>query len=198
MTIRPPVHARGASIRRKSPASTSGASPKDRADIQAARERLTPVEERLARALVTIPLELQAEGLSLASLQTSLRGRWRGAGNGSRDRGARRRAKNFTVWANREGDHRLSVMPMIRATASTGISRTRVIAACSNKRVKPLITRSAVVKGFFLAACDPERATPCRVRPGDCCRAKAGNARLDSLLRCKFLVNRTQSHFQCL
>ena len=32
----------------------------------------------LARLLATIPLELQREGLSLASLQASLRGRWRG------------------------------------------------------------------------------------------------------------------------
>jgi hypothetical protein len=51
---------------------------KDRADIQAARERLTPIEERLARVLATIPIELQREGLSLPALQTSLRGRWRG------------------------------------------------------------------------------------------------------------------------
>jgi hypothetical protein len=51
---------------------------KDRADVQAARERLTPLETRLARVLETIPRELQAEGLSLASLQMSLRGRWRG------------------------------------------------------------------------------------------------------------------------
>jgi hypothetical protein len=51
---------------------------KNRAHIRAARERLTPVEERLARVLATIPVELQREGLSLASLQTSLRGRWRG------------------------------------------------------------------------------------------------------------------------
>ena len=49
-----------------------------RANIQAARERLTPIEERLARVLATIPVDLQAEGLSLTSLQTSLRGRWRG------------------------------------------------------------------------------------------------------------------------
>ena len=49
-----------------------------RVNIQAARERLTPVEERLARLLATIPDELQREGLSLTSLQTSLRGRWRG------------------------------------------------------------------------------------------------------------------------
>jgi hypothetical protein len=45
---------------------------------QAARERLTPLEERLARLLATIPIEVQREGHSLASLQASLRGRWRG------------------------------------------------------------------------------------------------------------------------
>jgi hypothetical protein len=42
------------------------------------RERLTPLEEWLSRLLATIPSEIQREGLSLASLQASLRGRWRG------------------------------------------------------------------------------------------------------------------------
>ena len=45
----------------------------------AARERLTPLEDRLARLLEKIPIEVQREGLSLASLQTGLRGRWRGS-----------------------------------------------------------------------------------------------------------------------
>lgn len=44
----------------------------------AARERLTPLEVRLSRLLATIPAEVQREGLSLAQLQASLRGRWRG------------------------------------------------------------------------------------------------------------------------
>jgi hypothetical protein len=44
----------------------------------AARERLTPLEERLARMLATIPVAVQREGLSLPALQDSLRGRWRG------------------------------------------------------------------------------------------------------------------------
>ncbi len=51
---------------------------KERAATQAVRERLTPLEERLSRLLATIPIEIQREGLSLASLQASLRGRWRG------------------------------------------------------------------------------------------------------------------------
>ena len=51
---------------------------KKRAATQATRERLTPLEERLSRLLATIPGEIQREGLSLASLQASLRGRWRG------------------------------------------------------------------------------------------------------------------------
>ena len=42
--------------------------------VTAARVRLTPLEDRLA----TVPVELQREGLSLVSLQASLRGRWRG------------------------------------------------------------------------------------------------------------------------
>jgi hypothetical protein len=45
---------------------------------RAARERLTPLEERVSRLLATIPIEVQREGLSLSTLQTSLRGRWRG------------------------------------------------------------------------------------------------------------------------
>jgi hypothetical protein len=49
-----------------------------RAETEAARERLTPLEDRLARLLATIPLEMQREGLSLSTLQASLRGRWRG------------------------------------------------------------------------------------------------------------------------
>ncbi len=51
---------------------------KERAEAQAVRERLTPLETRVARLLATIPLDVQREGLSLSSLQTSLRGRWRG------------------------------------------------------------------------------------------------------------------------
>ena len=46
---------------------------------QAARERLTPLEDRLSRLLATIPPEVQREGLSLPALQTTLRGRWRGS-----------------------------------------------------------------------------------------------------------------------
>jgi hypothetical protein len=51
---------------------------RERDATQAVRERLTPLEERLSRLLATIPVEVQREGLSLASLQASLRGRWRG------------------------------------------------------------------------------------------------------------------------
>jgi hypothetical protein len=51
---------------------------KDRAAAQVARERLTPLEDRLARLLATIPLDVQREGLSLPTIQASLRGRWRG------------------------------------------------------------------------------------------------------------------------
>lgn len=44
--------------------------------INATHERLTPLKDRLAKLLGTIPVELQyGEGLSLASLQQSLRGR---------------------------------------------------------------------------------------------------------------------------
>jgi hypothetical protein len=46
--------------------------------VRAARERLTPLEDRLGRLLATIPMEVQGGGLSLPTLQTALRGRWRG------------------------------------------------------------------------------------------------------------------------
>jgi hypothetical protein len=45
---------------------------------QGARERLTPLEDRLSRLLSTIPPEVQSEGVSLTILKTALRGRWRG------------------------------------------------------------------------------------------------------------------------
>jgi hypothetical protein len=49
-----------------------------RAEAEAARTRLTPLQERLMRLLATIPPDVQREGLSLSSLQASLRGRSRG------------------------------------------------------------------------------------------------------------------------
>ena len=55
------------------------AAERERALTSEARERLTPLEDRVARLLDTIPVELQSEGLSLCALQASLRGRWRGA-----------------------------------------------------------------------------------------------------------------------
>lgn len=48
-------------------------------EIRVARDRLTPLEDRLARLLATIPLDIQREGLSLLTLQAGLRGRWRGS-----------------------------------------------------------------------------------------------------------------------
>jgi hypothetical protein len=45
---------------------------------QEARERLTPLEVRLARVLATIPDTVQQEGISLPVIQKMLKGRWRG------------------------------------------------------------------------------------------------------------------------
>lgn len=45
---------------------------------QAARERLTPLEARLKRVLADIPNGVQLEGISLPTIQTMLKGRWRG------------------------------------------------------------------------------------------------------------------------
>jgi hypothetical protein len=56
----------------------AGRDDKARAEAEAARVRLTPLDARLTRLLATIPVEVQREGLSLSSLQASLRGRSRG------------------------------------------------------------------------------------------------------------------------
>lgn len=48
------------------------------AHARTARDRLTLLDELLARFLATMPIEVQREGLSLPALQTALRGRWRG------------------------------------------------------------------------------------------------------------------------
>ena len=45
---------------------------------QAVREKLVPLEMRVARLLATIPPAVQAEGLSLLTLQAQLRARGRG------------------------------------------------------------------------------------------------------------------------
>lgn len=42
------------------------------------RERLTPLEERLAKLLATIPNEIKSQGLSLPAIRTMLAGKWRG------------------------------------------------------------------------------------------------------------------------
>ena len=43
------------------------------------RERLTPLQDRLAQLLATIPAEVLQGGISLSALQAGLKGRWRGA-----------------------------------------------------------------------------------------------------------------------
>jgi len=51
------------------------------ADAQATAqwtERLTPLEDRLAKLLATIPNEIKSQGLSLSALRTMLAGKWRG------------------------------------------------------------------------------------------------------------------------
>lgn len=49
------------------------------ARVEDTRERLTPLQDRLARLLATIPAEVLAEGVSLSALQAGLKGRWRGS-----------------------------------------------------------------------------------------------------------------------
>ena len=51
------------------------------ADAQATAqwtERLTPLEERLAKLLANIPTEIKSQGLSLPAIRKLLAGKWRG------------------------------------------------------------------------------------------------------------------------
>lgn len=41
-------------------------------------ERMTPLEERLAKLLSTIPTEIKSQGLSLPAIRNLLAGKWRG------------------------------------------------------------------------------------------------------------------------
>ena len=47
-------------------------------EAQAARDRLKPLDDRLARVLSAVPSVVQREGLSLTSVQVLLKGRSRG------------------------------------------------------------------------------------------------------------------------
>ena len=75
----------------------------ERAAAQAARERLTPLEDRLARLLASIPVDIQREGLSLPTIQASLRGRWRGHAHPG-EVGRALRALGFTRQRRWRGD----------------------------------------------------------------------------------------------
>ena len=55
---------------------------KARVEVAAARVRLTPLEDRLTAAARHCPIHVQREGLSLAALQVSLRGRRRELSSG--------------------------------------------------------------------------------------------------------------------
>ena len=57
---------------------TAAETMKTASEADDARERLTPLKDRLDRLLATIPIEMQREGLSLTTVQTMLRGKWRG------------------------------------------------------------------------------------------------------------------------
>lgn len=41
-------------------------------------ERLTPLEDRLAKLLAAIPTEIKSQGLSLPAIRNMLAGKWRG------------------------------------------------------------------------------------------------------------------------
>lgn len=54
---------------------------RDASDQQAGADwakRLTPLEDRLAKLLATIPTEIKSQGLSLPAIRNMLAGKWRG------------------------------------------------------------------------------------------------------------------------
>jgi hypothetical protein len=51
---------------------------KDATDALAWEQRLTPLEDRLAKLLSNIPSEIKSQGLSLPAIRTMLAGKWRG------------------------------------------------------------------------------------------------------------------------
>jgi hypothetical protein len=97
-----------------------------RAAIDAARERLSPIEDRLARLIAAIPADVLAEGLSLPSLQRSVRGRWRGKAHPG-DLGQALRRLGFArrrSWHGGEGGFRALWYP--EAKKPTNVSRPRL------------------------------------------------------------------------
>ena len=69
------------------------------AEVDAARDRMRPLSDRLADLLATIPAEVKREGLSLAALAGLLRGRRGGAAQTGAVGAALRRAG----WVRKRG-----------------------------------------------------------------------------------------------
>ena len=70
------------SVRERSDAQTAGKSAERalRAELTTAEwtERLTPLEDRLAKLLASIPAEIKDQGISLPTIRNMLAGKWRG------------------------------------------------------------------------------------------------------------------------
>ena len=123
---------------------------KARAEAEAARVRLTPLDERLTRLLATIPLEMQREGLLLAALQASLRGRRRGnchpgeLGNAMRKlQSVRRRnwpdgAGFQALWFPARGRSLPAPVAAVQTAKSVSVSGPPV--ACGNEAVAATMT----------------------------------------------------------
>lgn len=96
LTVRDQLKAAEESIERHRQEQRDRAAQEQQKAEHEARDRLTPLETRLARLLVTIPRDVQKEGISLPVIQKMLRGRWRGnpppghVGQALRDLGWRR------------------------------------------------------------------------------------------------------------
>lgn len=69
------------SVRERSDAQTAGKSAERalRAELTTAEwtERLTPLEDRLAKLLASIPAEIKDQGISLPTIRNMLAGKWR-------------------------------------------------------------------------------------------------------------------------
>lgn len=65
-------------VKNRVAASQAIAAEQQTAEAEIWRERLTPLEDRLAKLLTTIPPEIKNQGLSLPAIRNMLAGKWRG------------------------------------------------------------------------------------------------------------------------
>lgn len=65
-------------VKNRVAASQAIAAEQQTAEAEIWRERLTPLEDRLAKLLASIPAEIKDQGISLPTIRNMLAGKWRG------------------------------------------------------------------------------------------------------------------------